>query len=93
MWGLTKKNFKWNMLALVALTALTAAWSYLSHALFALFALLVVCIVLVIISRHFTAQETGMTRPSREHRSQRPPPQRRDGAPASATKCCTRTPA
>jgi probable Rubsico expression protein CbbX len=86
MWGLTKKNFKWNMLALVAMTALTAAWSYLSHALFALFALLVVCIVLVIISRHFTAQETGMTRPSRPRPPAARSPKPKPAAPAAGRR-------
>jgi probable Rubsico expression protein CbbX len=86
MWGLTKKNFKWNMLALGAITALSVAWSYLSHALFAMVAFLVVCIVLVVISRHFTAEEPGMTRPSRP----RPPvarsPKPKAAAPAAGRR-------
>jgi len=84
MWGLTKKNFKWNMLGLAAMVALSAAWFYLSHALFGLVALLVVCIVLVIISRHFTAQDAGPTHPSRSR--SRPPAARAPAARAPAAR-------
>jgi probable Rubsico expression protein CbbX len=59
MWGLTKKNFKWNMAGLALMTAVAAAWQYLPHLAFGPIALLVVCTPLVIWARHREARRTS----------------------------------
>jgi probable Rubsico expression protein CbbX len=71
MFGLTKNNFKWTVVAIVSLTALTASWSYLPHPVFPPIALLVTVTVIVLISRQYVARQNSMTQQS---------PSRRPGA-------------
>jgi probable Rubsico expression protein CbbX len=68
MFGLTKQNFKWTVVAIVSVTALSAGWSYLPHLVFPPIALLVVVSVLVLISRQYTARGTSTTHPSPSRR-------------------------
>jgi probable Rubsico expression protein CbbX len=68
MWGLTKKNFKWNMAALAVMTALAAGWQYLPHLVFGPIALLVVGTPLVVWARHREARRTTAIDPYRAPR-------------------------
>ena len=61
MWGLTKKNLKWNMAALALMTAVAAAWQYLPHLAFGPIALLAVSIVFVVWFRHREVRRTSAT--------------------------------
>jgi probable Rubsico expression protein CbbX len=61
MFGLTKKNFKWNMAALAVMTALSAAWAYLPHLIAGPIDLLVVCALLVAWARYREVRRIGTT--------------------------------
>jgi probable Rubsico expression protein CbbX len=80
MFGLTKQNFKWTVVAIVSLSALSATWSYLPHLVFPAVALLVVVSVLVLISRAYTARGTSTTHPS---------PSRRPAASSAKSKAAS----
>jgi probable Rubsico expression protein CbbX len=73
MFGLTKKNLKWNMAALTVMTALSAIWAYLPHLIAGPIVLLVVCVVLVAWARHREVRRIGAT-----HRPRAPKPRKRD---------------
>jgi probable Rubsico expression protein CbbX len=85
MWGLTKKNFKWNMAVLAAMTALAAGWQYLPRVVFGPVALLVVSIPLVLWFRHREVRRSGAVYGSRPVLPSRPalrsPPARRPPKP------------
>jgi probable Rubsico expression protein CbbX len=72
MWGLTKKNFKWNMAVLAAMTALAAGWQYLPRVVFGPVALLVVSIPLVLWFRHREVRRSGAVYGSRPVLPSRP---------------------
>jgi probable Rubsico expression protein CbbX len=72
MWGLTKKNFKWNMAVLAAMTALAAGWQYLPRVVFGPVALLVVSIPLVLWFRHREVRRSGAVYGSRPGLPSRP---------------------
>jgi probable Rubsico expression protein CbbX len=74
MWGLTKKNFKWNMAVLAAMTALAAGWQYLPRVVFGPVALLVVSIPLVLWFRHREVRRSGAVYGSRTVLPSRPAP-------------------
>jgi probable Rubsico expression protein CbbX len=80
MFGLTKQNFKWTVVAIVSLSALSATWSYLPHLVFPAVALLVVVSVLVLISRAYMSRGTSTTHPS---------PSRRPGASSPKSKAAS----
>jgi probable Rubsico expression protein CbbX len=65
MWGLTKKNFKWNMVALAIMTALAAGWQYFPHVIFGPIALLAVFALVVAWLRYREARRIGAAHPSR----------------------------
>jgi probable Rubsico expression protein CbbX len=67
MFGLTKKNLKWNMAALAVMTALAAVWQYLPHVVFGPIALLVVSTIGVVWARRREVRRTSPAsfRPSR----------------------------
>jgi probable Rubsico expression protein CbbX len=87
MWGLTKKNFKWNMAALAWMTALAASWQYLPRVVFGPVALLVISIPVVLWARHREVRRSGHvygsrpvlpSRPAmRSPRASRPPKSRK----------------
>ena len=92
MFGLTKKNFKWNMVAVASLTALSAAWAYLPHVVFAPVALCVVALVLVLITfRHYTSGETGTTHPSPPPRPAARFPKSKAASPAAGRRAGRRS--
>jgi probable Rubsico expression protein CbbX len=70
MFGLTKKNLKWNMAALAVMTALAAVWQYLPHVVFGPIALLVVSTIGVVWARRREVRRTSPAsfRPSRPFR-------------------------
>jgi probable Rubsico expression protein CbbX len=65
MWGLTKKNFKWNMAALAWMTGLAASWQYLPRLAFGPVALLAVSAPLVVWARHREVRRSGAVYRSR----------------------------
>jgi probable Rubsico expression protein CbbX len=84
MWGLTKKNLKWNMAALAAMTALAAGWQYLPRVVFGPVALLVISIPVVLWARHREVRRSGAVYHSRSSlpslpavRSPKPPKSRK----------------
>jgi probable Rubsico expression protein CbbX len=83
MFGLTKRNFKWNMVAIAAVAAPLASWEYLPHIVFPLIVLLVVASVLVLIRRQYAAREAGTTRPSAPPRPAARPPKPKAASPAT----------
>jgi probable Rubsico expression protein CbbX len=83
MFGLTKQNFKWTMVAIVSLSALSATWSYLPHLLFAPIALLVVVSVLMLISRAYMPRGTSTTHPSLSRRPAASSPKPKGASPAA----------
>jgi probable Rubsico expression protein CbbX len=70
MFGLTKKNLKWNMAALAVMTALAAVWQYLPHVVFGPIALLVVSTIGVVWARRREVRRTSPAsfQPSRPFR-------------------------
>jgi probable Rubsico expression protein CbbX len=72
MWGLTKKNFKWNMVVLAAMTGLAAAWQYLPRVVFGPVALLVVSVPVVAWFRRREVRRSGAVYGSRPVLPSRP---------------------
>jgi probable Rubsico expression protein CbbX len=83
MFGLTKQNFRWTVVAIVSLSALSATWSYLPHLVFPAVALLVVVSVLVLISRACMARGTSTTHPSPSRRPAASSPKSKAASPAA----------
>jgi probable Rubsico expression protein CbbX len=63
MFGLTKKNFKWNMAVLAVMIALALVWQYLPHVLFGPIAILVIVTPWVAWARHREAKRISGERP------------------------------
>jgi probable Rubsico expression protein CbbX len=92
MFGLTKKNFIWNMVALASLTVLAAAWEYLPRVVFIPVALCVVALILVPITfRHYTAGDTGTTNPSPPPRLAARSPKSKAASPAAGRSAVRRS--
>jgi probable Rubsico expression protein CbbX len=89
MFGLTKQNFKWTVVAIVSLSAVTASWSYLPHLAFAPIALLVVVLVLALIRRQYTARQTSLTDPSLSRRPAASSPKPKAASPAAKPKAAS----
>jgi probable Rubsico expression protein CbbX len=92
MFGLTKQNFKWTVVAIVSLSAVTASWSYLPHLAFAPIALLVVVLVLALIRRQYTARQTSLTDPSLSRRPAASSPKPKAASPAPKPKAASPAP-
>ena len=89
MFGLTKQNFKWTVVAIISLSALTASWSYLPHLAFAPIALLVVVLVLALIRRQYAARQTSLTDPSLSQRPAASSPKPKAASPAAKPKAAS----
>jgi probable Rubsico expression protein CbbX len=89
MFGLTKQNFKWTVVAIVSLSAVTASWSYLPHLAFAPIALLVVVLVLALIRRQYAARQTSLTDPSLSRRPAASSPKPKAASPAPKPKAAS----